>query len=59
MHAFFVGVGVMHHPVAMMAGVPLIPEVDTKVRIKGKLFKVDDVHHDYEQRQIRVYLLSV
>lgn len=63
MDAYFVGrgEGVMGAKVARTSHPhydPILPRVGEKVRLAGNLFVVDDIHHDYERREIRVYLMS-
>jgi len=58
-NAFFMGKGVAGNPVhRTREGQLIIPEVGTKVRIKATIFVVDDVYHDYDRGEIRVYIQS-
>ena len=60
MTIFFVGIGaVMHQPVfRSQFGLPIIPRVGEKVRLQRVVYVVDDVQHDYDTREIRVYLIT-
>lgn len=57
MNAVFVGRGIgQDRRVPHLNGRPFLPGKGEMVRLNGILYVVEDIHHDYDSMEIRVYL---